>query len=481
MLDYRRLLTCRKSYLQAPAGFGKTYTIAECIKRSDGNQLILTHTHAGIASIKEKLKKKKISSNKYHIETICGFAQKYVSAFDRDNKLPPREDKNYFTMIICKATVLFSNTPAYIILTSTYDGIFVDEYQDCTQTQHDLLMVIAKFLPMHIFGDPLQGIFDFNEQIVDLEDKTQMKEFKSEDNTFYLSEPHRWIQSGNTNLGDAISDIRGKLIQKEEIDLKEYADVIDTHILTTNIYQDNQFKDCIYNKEFGNNLLVLDAVSNNKESRHKLVKIFKSLQFLEAFDHKDFYEISKLLDQIDKNSLPTILQEIFDKFFQRDHINKWFNFQSKKCIKNKRVKGEKELEKKVTQLKDLWNDYLNREDIRTVRKLFLYLKNDLKIFVYRRELFNSLIKSIELSIEKNISIYDSMVQYRNKIRSIGRKVDGKFIGTTLLTKGLEFDNVIIFNAERFDCPKNFYVAISRATKKLTIFSKKIILNPYPKK
>ena len=68
------------------------------------------------------------------------------------------------------------------------------------------------------------------------------------------------------------------------------------------------------------------------------------------------------------------------------------------------------------------------------------------------------------------SAYAQMVLQKNKIRQVGRKVCGRCLGTTLLTKGLEFDVVIIFDAHLFD-KKNFYVAISRACKKLVVFSR----------
>ena len=44
------------------------------------------------------------------------------------------------------------------------------------------------------------------------------------------------------------------------------------------------------------------------------------------------------------------------------------------------------------------------------------------------------------------------------------------IGTTLLTKGLEYDMVVIANSEELKDRNNFYVAISRACKKLYILS-----------
>ena len=52
-MDYQAFVDSDKSLLVAPAGYGKTFTIVECLKHTTGKQLILTHTHAGIAAIKE--------------------------------------------------------------------------------------------------------------------------------------------------------------------------------------------------------------------------------------------------------------------------------------------------------------------------------------------------------------------------------------------------------------------------------------------
>ena len=60
-----------KTKIIAPAGYGKTHFIADCVKfandRNLGKQLILTHTHAGIASIRAKLLKCGIPSSAYNI------------------------------------------------------------------------------------------------------------------------------------------------------------------------------------------------------------------------------------------------------------------------------------------------------------------------------------------------------------------------------------------------------------------------------
>lgn len=61
-MDIDTFLSANKSMVIAPAGFGKTYTIAECIAsyRGEKRVLVLTHTHAGIASLKEKFRLKNI-------------------------------------------------------------------------------------------------------------------------------------------------------------------------------------------------------------------------------------------------------------------------------------------------------------------------------------------------------------------------------------------------------------------------------------
>lgn len=39
--------------------------------------------------------------------------------------------------------------------------VLVDEYQDCTISQHKTAKALSRTVPVIVFGDPLQGIFDF--------------------------------------------------------------------------------------------------------------------------------------------------------------------------------------------------------------------------------------------------------------------------------------------------------------------------------
>ena len=73
-------------------------------------------------------------------------------------------------------------------------------------------------------------------------------------------------------------------------------------------------------------------------------------------------------------------------------------------------------------------------------------------------------------MHSNDTILERMAQNRNKVRMVGRIVDGKCIGTTLLTKGLEFEDVIVIDAHKIEDKENFYVAMTRASKRLIVMS-----------
>lgn len=91
----REYVTCDKALLIAPAGHGKTHALVDCIlaEHERGRYpLILTHTHAGIASIKEKMQQEHVPTDYAHVETILGFAQRYVLAYVKHGQLPDADE-----------------------------------------------------------------------------------------------------------------------------------------------------------------------------------------------------------------------------------------------------------------------------------------------------------------------------------------------------------------------------------------------------
>jgi len=235
-MNLQKFISGNKTLLIAPAGYGKTHTLAECILHTPENekQLILTHTHAGIASIREKLKKLNVSTLKYHIETITGFSQRYVLAYYCGKDIPTQEDsQKYYPFIIKKAKELFQLGTIKRIIINSYKGLFVDEYQDCTIFQHEMLKVLSEILPIHILGDPMQGIFGFKEPLVDFnKDLTDFEKMEE------LNTPWRWEKEGNNEqLGIDLKNIRYNLnSDKKEIKLSLFDSIKFISIKESNLY-----------------------------------------------------------------------------------------------------------------------------------------------------------------------------------------------------------------------------------------------------
>ncbi|MGH1336816.1 MAG: UvrD-helicase domain-containing protein [Aureispira sp.] len=467
MINIEEFISKQYNMLIAPAGYGKTHTISECLKETDGKQLILTHTHAGVASLKEKVKKANILPSKYRIETITSFAQKYVLAFCTKDDIPKQEDsKVYYPFLVKEATLLVKKKLIKNIIKNSYSGVFVDEYQDCSIEQHELIWEIAQVLPTRLLGDHMQGIFDFNSStIVDLECSILMRDFYN--NQEVLETPWRWIIGGNESLGEDLKAIRGKLVNKENIDLRqfpsiEFSKTEETRLKTTAIYK-------IIGEE--DSLLIIHPITNNINPRVKLIQTFRGrLRLMEPIDSKDFYFLSKLCDSITSENLILKTKELSLRLFNKTEINKWFN--------NKGLKRKvKEDEKLHTQaLKEIANAFSGER--KGIVQLLQKIKALPNVKCYRIELYNSLLNALNEADTNETTVYQAMIKNRNMVRCIGRKVYGKYVGTTLLTKGLEFDTVIVVEADKFECPKHLYVALTRASKRLIVYSKNDILNVY---
>lgn len=475
MFDYDKLhcdfVAPAKSLIIAPAGYGKTHTIAECLKymkehQGIESQLILTHTHAGVASIKEKVAKVSPSCI-YHIETISSFAQKYVESF-YCGTLPLQDEDGYFPFIIKTAVSLFSKRLIQIIISTTYKGLFVDEYQDCTLSQHNLIMEMANILPTHLLGDPLQGIFSFNDDpLVDLEQGFQ------EYCKFELPEPWRWKNS-NLPLGESLHKIRTQLKAKNAISLRDYngitfkvAQEIDLYNPRSDYYQAISR---LMNVE--SSLLIIHPESTNLNSRIKLVKTFSNRIYLvEAIDYKDFYSYASMIDQCANTTFYSSFYQIGTHIFKISDFNNWFNENGckRKTDPNARLK--------IEPIRYLIEACSINYSPKVFLQLIIALNKDLNIPCYRKELYFELIKAMKNSILNHTTVNMAMKDIRNIKRKVGRKIIGKCIGTTLLTKGLEFDTVVVLNAHKFTDSKNLYVALTRASKRLIVFANNNILAP----
>lgn len=157
--------------------------------------------------------------------------------------------------------------------------------------------------------------------------------------------------------------------------------------------------------------------------------------------------------------------------FNKTDLNEWID---KNAGRIKKRQGENRA--KSEKLAELFQQFVEKPSKNGVLNLIIFFMKDVKMRPKRYEIVTSILYCLRNYPEEDMSVYKSMEEMRNIIRRSGRKIQGRCIGTTLLTKGLEFDNVIVLDAHRFEDSKNFYVAISRACKNLAIFTKKDMLH-----
>lgn len=352
------------------------------------------------------------------------------------------------------------------IIKRTYSVIFVDEYQDCSIIQHKIIEKISSVIPTHLLGDPLQAIIRFNDEPVDF--SIHLHNFKEYN---FLSIPWRWYNCGNKDLGESVIKMRKLLSNNSKIELDD----------------SNEFKGVFFYKHsteeqnfwptLGKTLLELKSdsililfppiVECGITYRAKCRQRFDfkhDFELLEAIDDKDFYKCAQTIDslrcetgKITGDLLIKLLETIS---FNKGDVTEWF---SSKGVKHKRTEKEK-----CNTIKIMYENFVQSKSFDTLYQIIDYAHTKLK-WKYKRPALLNAIKKV-LHDYRESSCLERMKTYKNKIRIVGRKVKGKCIGNTWLTKGLEFDDVIILDAHKYKDCNNFYVAVSRACKNLYIFS-----------
>lgn len=331
-MDIKLFLDNPKSIVLAPAGYGKTHTIVDCLKAYSGNKhiLVLTHTHAGIASIKEKMRKEDVDSSKYHLDTICGFAIRTAKYYcSKETKFP--EDSNaYFEFSVKLATRFVLTRPVKTVLEATYDHLIVDEYQDCSLEQHQLILSIANIIHTHLLGDSLQGIFTFN-HLIDMDTEPSMLPFML--NKQQLDTPWRWNNVGCPELGTELALVREQMLRGEDLDLRSFSKI--NYISCDErayLIQHSICRNLIFSTLARNNsVLLIHPMTKSVNPRLNYLRQFNQLKMIESIDDKTYYTYCKNFDTLEGMDLILFLIQVAETQFKKTIIAKWFN--SKKRVK----------------------------------------------------------------------------------------------------------------------------------------------------
>ncbi|WP_193370085.1 UvrD-helicase domain-containing protein [Pelagibius marinus] len=456
----------------AAAGCGKTEQIARATQASTGCRLILTHTHAGVDALRARLKKRKVPEAKYRIDTIAGWALRFAASYPQRSAIPVAEPSGKeWNGIYQSAAALVRSGAVSRVLKASYDGLFVDEYQDCTADQHEIICALASHFPTCVFGDHLQAIFDFKGQKPVEWDKDVFPAFPK---CHELTTPWRWKNAGNEGMAGWLKGVRTVLDNGANLDFSNTTPCVHWFQIPppskSNPIQ-AQRRQIITEAFRGIELdsdenLVIMADSANPKSRASLAKHFSKwgCSNIEAIDCPDLFKAAAGLEGCAGMArLEAVLE------FAATCMTGVEKAPLLSSV-NSHLAGGKAGAKKFADLIPLCVEITRAGGYHLVLALLTALHGRAQTRAYRREMFYSMCTALRLMGTGQLaSLTDAVWQAQNRTRHRGRVLGTRNVGSTLLVKGLEFDHALVIDAQGLD-RKHLYVALTRPVRSLTILS-----------
>ena len=443
-----------RAVLVAPAGYGKTEVIARAVGLSQQDrQLVLTHTHAGVRALRDRFRKLNVPHRQYFVNTIAGWALTYAQSYPRLSGLSiamPPENQDW-PQVYEAATQLLSHAPIRKMVNASYKGLYVDEYQDCTRPQHRLTLALADMLPTRIVGDPLQGIFDFHEPVVDW-DKEVFPEFERVDD---LTTPWRWT-SASPELGQWLERVRASLLAGQPINFQNHC------VTWIKKSPQSQRMACFKSAGLQGTVVGIHQLPNQAHALARLLRgAFTSMDEVYC---KDLFRFAQRFDET--SGLQRAACVIDFAATCMTMVSTELKSLRAMCVKGA-IRPEKVKHKEIALALERVATNPGLEPIRFALAKIADLKGRV---LHREELWREMRKAIEeCETGKHPSLLQATWQVRCRTSMVGRRLPKRTVSRTLLIKGLEFDHAIVLDADTLSA-KELYVALTRGTHSLTVLS-----------
>lgn len=458
--DARRMADCQRCAVVLPAGGGKTELIARAVKQNSaqgGCQLVLTHTHAGVAALRSRLQRLEVPRAAYRVHTLDGFAlrlTRHYPVLACTTAVEP-EGEEWDEVREGAAQVLRSRHLRRVVRES-YSGLYVDEYQDCSTLQHGVVLRLGEELPTRIVGDPLQGIFEFA-GIVDWG-----KEVDSEFPRLAVTNvPWRWLRT-NPALGRRLELIRQALVEGTAFRLQDGAG-LDWRPNS----RENQVLACLHSITESRDVVALQKWA---PQCHKLAKQLNgAFSSMEELACKDLLRAATTIDSAqDATSAAAFLQ-----FAIGCMTNLPIGVSSALGLYRKGKRAQTTASRRDRGVYVALNTMADDPSPASFLTGMEALEGLPGTFIHRRECWYEMKRSLGIlrSEPAITTLQEAVLQVRDRTRRLGRRSERRTISRTLLVKGLEYDHAIVVDADQFDDPRHLYVALTRGRSRVTVLSK----------
>lgn len=464
------LLDIDRGMVVAPAGCGKTHLITDALKATSHEKpiLVLTHTNAGVAALRQRLSKLQIERRSYRLATIDGWAIRLASTFPERagyNAGPNPKNPNYPAIRKAAWTALKNNHLTDIIK-ANYSRLLVDEYQDCSVHQHAVVFYAARNLPTCVLGDPMQAIFGFGSDGLANWEEQVCKHFPI---AAELDTPWRWKNAGNDELGEWLLQKRKALLAGKPIDIANAPECVRWVKLAGDA---NDYKKLVAaarcnHKAAGETSLVIGD-SQSAASRYKIAKNVPGITTVEPVDLKDLTSYARNLDLGDDYVVSETLE------FAESLIT---NIGAKSTLARIKSLTAGTTRTRATDLEQAALSLEENPSFKGIAALLSECSRQTGCRTYRPGVLRAALRALAIcESDSGVSLEEAAVCVREENRAIGRQLPKSAIGSTLLLKGLEADHVVVLNAGELNA-RNLYVAMTRGAKSVTLCSESNVLRP----
>ncbi|MCC6613595.1 MAG: AAA family ATPase [Anaerolineae bacterium] len=456
-----QLAQSARAYLVAAAGYGKTEIIARAVSlEQERRQLILTHTHAGVHSLKTRLKKLGVSGRYFRVNTIAGWALQYVNAYPQLSGIQagytPINNDEWRSCYRAAARLVGENRAIRSVVQASYAGVYVDEYQDCTISQHDLILQLAELIPCRVVGDPLQSLFDFSGEAIDWQEHvaSNFQELPE------LRTPWRW-EGANPRLGQWLIQLRFALLDGSGIDLRGQEDR------------------GVYWRKYDGYQSILDACTQGFAQEHTVIVIreqantchklaqnlakwgYTSIEEMEA---KDLTKWATALEANEGNQRAVAVIDFCSTCMTGVST-------TLKSIKERFSNNSRSFSRMRNQpLISVLEAVADSDEFTPILSAISVISKLPEVRIYRRDLLREMKRALgNYPNGSSSTLAESARHTRNQTSVIGRSLDRRTISRTLLVKGLQFDHAVVSDIEKFN-KHHLYVALTRGARSVTVVS-----------
>lgn len=452
--------------VKLPAGTGKTHLLAATVRHivaNGGTVLVLTHTNAGVHAIQKRLKKFGVTS-RVRVATLTSFAFLLARAYPvlgqvRVPEVPNWSDSSAY---ITAAHRIATSSNIREVIAASYTHVLVDEYQDCSEGQHELVCALADAIRQTgVLGDPMQAIFGFKDTTLVTWDavRDRFPDHPTDVN------PWRWV-GHNQALGAWLLDLRTQLVAGRQLTFHQ----LDPALAVT------------YRSSAGNFRAVPQVVLNGRWPAGESVVVLTAWKTT----------VRSIAGQL--NGRFTVMEEIAGDFMVRalaeladldpEGYAGWLYKLVKDCtcghtglnnpVKNGLARGKSVghlVRPGLAQALAGLDAVVMNPSFATLADAMDTVMKSPALRLHSHEAWFDIQAALVGAVAAGndpAALTEKLALARDRIRHEGRRDRSRVVSRTLLIKGLEYDHVVIDNIERITDANNLYVALTRARKSITV-------------